>query len=315
MKQIDILGWDPGYKYIKESYKDKESGKIVNRKYSSIAAKASPDATDMPLFEGERYYLDKFALVRDSSEIIDLTDYMHLEKMAPLFLHKTIQDNQIDVNALKYIVTGLSFAQISAITSFKKRLEKFKVNNVQYNFKGKIRALPQGVGAKYAIEYYFKDSVPDTYLVIDLGFNTIDTVDVINNTVRPENVKGFKDEGIIKIARKLQDYLEKEFKERFALKEVAEILENKKFFYEGEEHDLSNIIEELKLEYTEKTISSLKERFSREFKRYRKIYFVGGGAYFINPEINKVIEVVPNPEFYNSIGNLLKGEMILKENL
>ena len=215
---------------------------------------------------------------------------------------------------LKYIVTGLSFAQMSAITSFKKKLEKFKVDNIQYTFKGKIRALPQGVGAKYAIEYYFKNNVPDTYLVIDLGFNTIDTVDVINKTVRPENVKGFKDEGVVKIARKLQDYLEKKFGERFALKEVAEVLENKTIFFEGEEHDLSNIIDELKVEYTEQTFSVLKERFTREFKRYRKIYFVGGGAYYINPEISKVIEVVPNPEFYNSIGNLLKGEMILKEN-
>ena len=90
MLEISVLGWDPGYKYIKESYRHPETGEIVNRKYSSIAAKASSEATDMPLYEGERYYLDKFALMRDSSEIIDLTDYMHLEKMAPLFLYKTI---------------------------------------------------------------------------------------------------------------------------------------------------------------------------------------------------------------------------------
>lgn len=309
--QIPVLGWDSGYKYIKESYRHPETKEIVNRKYSSIAAKASPEATDMPIYEGERYYLDKFALMRDSSEIIDLTDYMHLEKLAPLFLHKTLQDNRIDVNYLKYIVTGLSFAQMTAISNFKKRLEKFRVNNIQYNLKNRIRALPQGVGAKYAIEYYFKEKVPDTHLIIDLGFNTIDTVDVINKTVRPENVRGFKDEGIIKIARKLQDYLEKEFNERFALKEVAEMLENKTIFFEGEEHDLSDVIENLKAEYTEQTLNVLKERFAREFKRYRKIYFVGGGAYYINPEASKIIETVPNPEFYNSIGNLLKGEQIL----
>lgn len=312
MLEIPAIGWDPGFDAIKESYRNKETGKIVNRKYSSIAAKASIEATDMPLYEGERYYLGEFAIMRDSSEILDLTEYIQLEKLSPLFLYKTIKDNNIDINALKYIVTGLSFAQMSAISHFKKHLEKFKINSETFNFKDKIRVLPQGVGAKYAIEYFFKD-VPDTYLIIDLGFNTSDSVDVIHNTVRPENVKGFKDEGIIKIARKLQDYLERYFDERFALKEVAETLESKKIFYEGEEHDLSAKIEELKNEYTEQTMSVLKNRFSREFKRYRKIYFVGGGAYYINPEASKIIDIVPQPEFYNSIGNLLKAEMFIKE--
>jgi len=311
MKLIDILGFDPGYSDIKESYRN-ENGEIINRKYSSLVAEASADATDMPLLEGKRYYMGEEALVRGSEEIIELTDYMQLEKTIPLFLYKSIKDNNIDPNQLKYIVSGLSFAQISKGPDFIKRLSKFKINNETFNFSKRVLLAPQAVGAKYAIEYFFPEG-PKTYLIIDIGFSTIDIVDVINSVVRRENVHGYKDEGIIRIARNLQNYIAEKFSENVSLKEVKEILETKTFFLEGEDYDLSDKIEEFSKIYTESTIKTLQERFSREFKKYRKIYFVGGGAYFIDSSISKVIEILPEPEFYNSIGNLLRGEQELQK--
>jgi len=308
--EVEVIGFDPGYADIKESRRDKETGEIINRKYPSLVAKAPSAAKDMPLFEGDRYYMGEDALARSSEDIVELTDYMHLEKISPLFLWKTLKENNIDLDKLKYIVSGLSFSQITKGPDFLKRLSKFKVNNESFNFTGKILLAPQGVGAKYAIDYFYPDG-PSTYLIIDIGLLTIDTVDVINNVVRPENVHGYRDEGIIRIARSLQDYIAEKFEEHVSLKEIKEILETKVYFLEGEEHDLSAIIEEYSRSYTEITLKTLKDRFSREFKKYRKIYFVGGGAHFIDKDVSKVIEVLPNPEYYNSIGNLLRGEQEL----
>jgi hypothetical protein len=311
MKKVEVIGFDPGYGDIKESFRN-ENGEIVNRKYSSLVAEASNEAVDMPLFEGKRYYMGNDALARSSDDIVEITDYMHLEYFSPLFLWKTLKENNIDINELKYIVSGLSFSQISKGPEFIKRLSRFKVNNESYDFRNRILLAPQGVGAKYAIDYYFPDG-PKTYLIIDIGLSTIDTVDVINGLVRPENVHGYKDEGIIRIARNLQDYIAERFEEHISLKEVKEILETKSFFLEGEDHDLSEVIDEFAKSYTEVTLKTLKSRFEREFKKYRKIYFVGGGAHFIDKSLSKVIEVLPNPEYYNSIGNLLRGEQELQK--
>jgi len=115
----------------------------------------------------------------------------------------------------------------------------------------------------------------------------------------------------IRIARNVQDYIAEKFEEHVSLKEVKEILETKTFFLEGEDYDLSDKIEEFSKSYTETTLKTLKNRFQREFKKYRKIYFVGGGAHFIDKEMSKVIEILPQPEYYNSIGNLLRGEIEL----
>lgn len=311
MKKIEVLGFDPGYGDIKESFRN-EKGEIINRKYSSLVAEASSAANDMPIFENKRFYVGKEALARSSDEIIEINDYMNLEKFSPLFLWKSLNDNKVDLDYLKYVVTGLSFSQMEKGPDFMKRLSKFKINEDSYNLSQKILLTPQGVGAKYAIDYFYRDQVPSTYMIIDIGFSTIDTVDVIEGVVRKENVHGYKDEGIIRIARNIQDHISEKFSEHVSLKEVKEILETKSFYLEGESHDLSEFIKELSKSYTEITIKTLKGRFSREFKKYRKIFFVGGGAYFIDKDISKVIEVLPNPEYYNSIGNLLKGEEALR---
>ena len=311
MRKTEVIGFDPGFGDDKFAFRN-EKGEIVLKKESSVVAKAPQGAVDMPLFEGERYYLGDIALARGSQEIIELDDYSSLEKTAPLFLWRGLKDYNIDKNTIKKIVTGLSFAQMNHGKSFLKRLSKFKINNETFDFTDKVLITPQGVGAKYAIDHYFPEG-PETYLIIDIGMYTIDAVDVISGVVRPENVHGYKDEGVIRIARNIQDHIAEEFQEHVSLKEVKEILQEKSFFLAGEDYDLSEKIKELSEAYTKATIRNLQERFQREFKKYRRIYFVGGGAHFIDTSISKAIEVVPKPEFYNAIGNLLRGEKELKE--
>jgi len=148
MRKTKTLGFDPGYADNKFSFRNEE-GEIVNVKESSIVAEASADASDMPLFEGGRFYMGDMALARSSDDIVEITDYMGLEKFAPLFLWKGLKDNDIDPNSLEYIVTGLSFSQIVKGPDFLKRLSKFKVNSEVYNFSNRVLLTPQGVGAKY----------------------------------------------------------------------------------------------------------------------------------------------------------------------
>lgn len=310
--KVKVFGFDPGYGDIKKSYRD-ENGNIINEKKSSIIAEASSEATDMPFFEGKRYYMGREAFFRSSDDIVEINDYMNLEKFSPLFLWKALNDSNIDIDSLKYIVTGLSFSQMSKGPDFIKRISKFKVNDDIFDFGKKIILTPQGVGAKYAIDYFYPGETPAAYMIVDIGMSTIDTVDVIDGVIRKENVHGYRDEGIIRIARSLQEYISEKFQEHVSLKEIKEILETKKFYLSGEDHDLSDVISEMSSTYTSATLKVLQQRFPREFKKYRKIYFVGGGAHYIDASVSKIIEILPDPEYYNSIGNLLRGEQELNK--
>jgi len=308
---MNIIGSDIGFGDVKKSKRNKEN-KIKSSKKSSVAALAPKEAIDMPVFEGQRYYLGKSALISQTANIIDMTEYSNLHKLSPLFLWEMIKNTELSPEEIDYIVVGLSFSQIENASKYIKRLSKFKINNETFDLTNKILLIPQGVGAKYTIEKMY-ENVPSDYLIIDIGFLTVDSVDVIDNVVRPENVKGKQGLGIIKIARNIQEYVADKFEEHISLKEAKEIIETKKYFISGKEHDLTTLIEELSEKYTKSIMRYLEDIHQREFKKYRKIYFVGGGAHFIR-KTNPIIEVIKNPEYANSIGNLLKGEEEYKKN-
>ncbi len=297
-----ILGIDIGYGDVKISFLSRE-GELKKFKFSSIVAEAPFEAIDMPMLEGRRYFMEEEALMRDARDIVEITNYQHLEKFAVLFLWKAIEKLGLKPEDIDFIVTGLSLAQYGNGDAFKKRLSKFKINKDVFDFTGKVSLLAQGLGAKYAIDKNFEENSL-AYLLIDIGFSTIDVVDVINGKVRPENIKGYENEGIIKIARNLQDYILETFGEIVSLKETKEILKTKKFIIEGKVNDLTSYIAEISKKYTEQTMITLKKRYEREFKKYSKVYFVGGGAYFIDKSISPIIQAVEEPEYYNSLGNL-----------
>lgn len=301
-----MLSIDGGFGDIKAYWRSR-LGERKQIKFSSIVAEAPLEAFDMPLLEGKRYFMGEEALMRDSKDIVEITSYEKLKQFMPLFIYKVMEILGIKAEDIDYLVTGLSLAQVDLAKDFVKRISKFKINSEVYNFENKITLLPQGVGAKYAIDEYFTE-VPKAYLIIDIGFLTIDVVDVINGKVRPENVKGYSNEGVIKIARKLQDYILDTYNELISLKEVKELLETKELVLEGQRFDLSDYIKEISKTYTEQTIKMFKSRYDREFKKYLKIYFVGGGAYFIDKSISNIIEVVPEPEYYNALGNIFYKE-------
>jgi len=307
------LGFDSGRSDVKEAMFNKE-GELVLRKYPSIAAPAPMNANDVPLMDGVRYYVGELALYAKPEEIIQTSDSSKIKLTLPLFLEKTLKENNLDPEELEAIVTGLSLAELTEAKEFQKRLTRFKISGKSYNFKDRIYITPQGVGAKYAIEYYHKDA-PKAYIIVDIGFSTIDVVLVINGEVRLEFVKGFKDEGIIKMIRPLQDYIYKNFKEHIEIREAQSILDSGKYFIDGEDHDLSDYIKDLAKDYASYTIDTLRHRFKSEFKKYQKIYFVGGGAKWIEKagELPSLAQVVENSEYYNAIGNLLKACVIVEE--
>jgi hypothetical protein len=315
-----IFGLDSGYGIDKYAFRDL-GGKIQFGKISSAIAKAPMDAEDMPFFEGQRYYLGDVALMESSNNIIDVIDYKEHEKFAPLSLWHAFDENKIDYNNVTRLATGLSLAQKDVSAKFLKRVTKFIINGIKYDFIDKISLLPQGIGAKFAIDnFFYKDLADQTYAIVDIGQLTVDIVCVINGKTREENASGKTHDGIIKITQDLREVISLEHGVVLSMKEVQETLLTKKYICYGVEYDYSKQIDSFKKSYTKYLIATLKQRNETIFKKYPKIYFVGGGAYYVDKDVLeeefKTIGtfVFPeNAEYLNAIGNLLYGEKRAEE--
>ena len=315
-----IFAQDNGHGMDKFAFRDPNNlEKIIYGKVISAFAEAPADTEDMPFFEGKKYYVGDIALMEDSSKIITIEDYKNLEFFAPLSLWNVWNEKEINPESIDCLAIGLSLAQKQHAKDFIKRLSKFKINNKVYNFQNKIVLVPQGIGAKYAIDhYYYNGSNTETYAVIDIGQLTVDIATVFNGKVRKENAAGTANEGIIKIIRELKEYITVEIGEAISLKEAQNALIKKEIFLYGKKINLSKKIEELSEAYTKYIFSLLEDRNKNIFKKFSKIYFVGGGAYYIDTKIgadkiglNKEMLVIPEkpgPEFFNAIGYLLLAE-------
>lgn len=312
-----IFGLDSGYGMDKYAYR--KNNELVFGKIISAIADAPIDADDMPLFEGRRYYVGKIALMEDSSNIKNILDYKDHETFAPLSIWHAMDENKIKAEDITKLAVGLSLAQKDYAKQFVNRITKFTVNDEKFDFKDKVILIPQGIGAKYAIDYfYMKDEEEPTYAIIDIGQLTVDVVTVISGKVRRENAMGSAHDGVIKIIQNLQEHMASPevFNDVLSIKETQEILKNKFYTVYGEKHDLGEIIEKMKKEYTKFLMITLQQKYKNIFKKYPKIFFVGGGAYYIDKEVVSSMANIPvksilipeNPEYLNAIGNLLAAE-------
>ena len=305
-----ILAIDSGFGIDKFSYFKKDS--LEYGKNLPVYAEANLEAEDMPLFEGKRYYIGEEALMEDSEKIINVIDYKTHEKFAPLSIWAILKKIKVNPEDIDFIYIGLSLAQKEYAQHFIKRLSKFKVSGKTYDFTNKIKLVPQGVGSKYAIDhFYYNENHKETYGIIDIGQLTVDVATVISGKIRPENAEGTSNEGVIKIIQQIQEYIARNFKEIISIKEAQEVLMSGKYNLFGI-HDLSKEIKSFKIDYSKYLVSTLSQRHRNIFKKYPKIYFVGGGSYYIDKNIlinesgiSKENIIFPeNSEFYNSYGGL-----------
>jgi len=286
------FGIDIGLKNIKTSLRNKE-GKIKSSKINSLLLISTKDSF---LFEGKRYKIDK-NINHNSNGVIKLEKYSDLEKYSPIFIWNFIKENNINIEDINYLSIGLSFAYLKEADSFLKRISKFKIDNLDIDLTKKIILIPQGVGAKYTIERIYKN-IPKNYLIIDIGLYNLDIIKVINNNVNPNNIiikEGF---GTIKLLRNIQEFIYIKLKKQINIFEANDILlKNDKDLI-----DLEKMMEE----YSNYLYDFLEILLKN---KYQKIFFVGGGAYYMK-KINEKMEILKKSEYSNSIGNLIKAEEI-----
>jgi len=296
------FGLDGGFGHIKTA-KYIENGEIDTLKFQSIVAESKgKEKYTYLLDDGKYYFVGSKALKQPKDTQIEIVDYQKLEKFIPILTLESFRLCDIEPEDISEIVTGLSISHKDSSHNFKQRLSNFVVNDIEYNFN--VKLLPQGLGAVNAIKKLVKKE-PNDYLVIDGGFNTIDIVTIIDKEIMENELIGYDNMGVINIAKMVQKYIKESFGKEINIKKAASILDSGEYFLRGETSDLKSVIEEFKTEYTKNLMNFLEKNYEDRIDDMEKIIFVGGGAYFIDKSYANNIAIVPNPEYYNAIGNLL----------
>jgi hypothetical protein len=303
LEKKNNLGFDAGFGYVKVAFR--KNGKETVIKYPSVVALAEGFESSTYKFDDRFYYVGEPALKQPKQNIIEVIDYQKLERFAPIFLLEAIKRTGYRADQIDAVITGLSASHTNSNDEFVRTLKKFSCNNDEYNFD--VDVLQQGVGAVTAIKRLLKNDIDD-YLVIDNGFNTLNTVLVFNKEIQKSKLKGYDNRGVINIAQMVQRHIEKTYNREIAVKEALLILDTNKYMLRGNIYDLSEVITEFKKTYTEDLLNFLEKYYSNEFDKLEKIFFVGGGAHFINQEYSPNIIALKNPEYYNSLGYLFYGD-------
>lgn len=307
------LGIDIGFGHVKYAFFEDQELKLS--KFPSVVAQAGDDVeksenANVSAFEGNLYYVGDLALKQHKNNIKEIITYSDLEKFAPLFLAQILKNENFDINEIDEIICGLAPVHKNQISNFKKRLENFKIANMDFKFNVKIT--PQGVGAVKALKYFFKQQnkpEDNDYIVIDIGFNTMEVIFCYDKEIQLDKINeknSFENRGVILIARSMQNYIKNNFNRDITLKESLAIILNKSYKLRGEIHNLEEIINEFRNNYTKELMMFLELNYSNELDKLDLIAFVGGGGYFINEAYATNVKTFKHSEYFNAIGNLVQ---------
>ena len=256
-------------------------------------------------YDGNTYYIGSDALAVQTESIIEITDYSKLEYFAPLFVFKAIEESGMVPDLL---ILGLSIAQIGNSGYYKEKIENFlKAGGIT----PKIFVLPQGAIAKIAIDNY-ADHFPETtkefnadasYLIGDLGFNTLDVGHVVKGKISSNLVKGLEYQGVIVIAKEVQEEIQKQFGVELSIPEVKEVILTNQYKRRGKVTDCSEIVKVAKANYIERLFSIVEKEFGKVLDKVDNFYLIGGGAYIFSKDSDDFVKAPKSSaEYYNAIG-------------
>lgn len=308
-----FLAVDTGYSYVKYAYKtiDPATGEVITplKKGKFIAAIAPLDEvagygvgdSKAVEYNGDRYLVGKDALL--SRSVLPTRGDDFLVKYSPLMIHEIIKREGVNPNLL---VVSLSIAEYAKKRNeLKESCSNFQVGDKIYAFD--VEVLPQGIGIwEYA-------GRPESAMIIDIGFNTIDIVTILDGRPAGEYSMGFKDMGVCEITNAISSYINSKFPGYF-VPEIAlvKIVKDGQLRINRKNYDIRDVIEKKRKGYTERIFTTIKTspKLSTIFDSVDQVIVAGGGAYFIDEDLKEEFRftVLDEPEFANVLGFLKKVE-------
>lgn len=317
-----ILGIDIGYGDVKVIVGGEEDVILREFKFSSAIAQAQkvssirdPRILEVVLPSGEisSVYVGPDALNLPSSSIIDIRDYAALEAYAPAFIAKALQLMNMNPGDFSVIVCGLSVSQLNKSGYFKERIKQFTVNSKEYKFNN-VFLLPQGAGSKLAFDRYGDEypnkrtsSALQTFVGVDIGFNTLDMFYVTDGKTSPNLFEGIENAGVTKIAQLLQAKIKEQYQKDITVREAKEILDTGFYKLRGQRFDMQDVVKEICQGYTQEILALIEEKYGSIIDKCDFVCLLGGGAEIVKTDDPFFQVVKHKSEFYNAIGFYLFG--------
>lgn len=305
---MKILAVDTGFGDVKIVYGDHT--KIVSMyKFPSTAAEVKLNSMvkddRVITYNDKSYYIGKDALHVQSSSIIDIDSYDKLEYFSPLFLYKTLNELQIIPDI---IVLGLSIAQINNSGHYKNNVEEFLHKS---GINSTVYIVPQGLISKLAVDKWgtdFPDFTKDyskesSYVIADIGFNTLDIVHVVNGSASSNLVRGIENRGAVLIVNDLIVDIKERHNIELNISEAKEVLSTGVLKRRGVTYSVEDLIINSKVKYIDNLKVIIENEFGDILDKVDGLVIVGGGSYILNPGDKGFVRgPKQGAEFYNALG-------------
>ena len=266
-------------------------------------------------FEGEKYVVGS----EGKTEAFSTTNYDFLYKYAPLIIYHILSKfDEVNKQTPIEIRTGLALVDWDKKDNFIERISNFIVNDEEINLN--VKVVPQGVGIylNFAKNGTLPEDIEDEELknlnvaVIDIGFNTINILNMKNGKFIPSNSKSYPGHGVSSLIKPFRDYLENKFKDPFSEQEANEILYKGYFRYNGKKQkDIEEYIKDAKRKFIIKIFGSVLVESKKVFSLADLVILSGGGSNFFEGvklkdnmilDNSTIIDGKPRREFSNVNG-------------
>jgi hypothetical protein len=297
-KNVKEISIDIGYSSTKIEY----DGKLVKFPtavsfYSDLGL--SYGDSNVYDFEGERYYVGSEGI----ADAFTTTDYKFLYKFAPVIIYHILKRfDQVPMETPIKVNTGLAIVDWSHKDEFVERISNFVVNG--HNVSLDVKIIPQGAGVALDYVNNKNNEFPDKLHILDIGYNTINSVHFIDKKPSKAHTKSYPGYGVSSIIKPFTSFLENTFSINFSEQEALGIFIKGQLKIGGEDKPIvSEKIKELKKQFVTKLFQSILVNEKKTLSLSDVVLLAGGGAYLLqDTSFPPNVEIVDTPEFSNVRG-------------
>jgi plasmid segregation protein ParM len=210
----------------------------------------------------------------------------------------------------KQLCLGVPLGYYHKRHNLQSRLTNYTISTDFIRFDSvEVRAQGQGILFDYVLDENGKpieDHINQNVLILDIGFNTVDVLGVVEGRPSREWSDMLENGGICRICGDLRSYLKREFNFNLSEQAVKEVLQNGQISVYGDSKDLSTAIRKIRETYSDWLVQEIKSRWEDFLIQADKLIIAGGGAYYVE-EIRKAyperfIHIPEASEYSNARG-------------
>lgn len=306
------LGLDIGFGDVKIAYRN-GNGLTTSKYPTAIHHKARNEnpiyTTDNEYeFEGGGYVAGEAA----KNGAYGTRSYTFLRKYAPVFAYIALKQlEKANGRMPEQIGIGLPLTYYSKenVADMEKRMRRFIVNQEVIDIPVTVYVQGYGVLVDYigGFQPGERDAAAKELLVIDVGFNTVDIVNVENGKVTRQGSDTMENDGVSRMTEQIISYFRPKHFDLSPV-EAAELLRTGTVRIYGQMEDHSELVREITEEYVGWLFGEIESRYGKRIKKTGKIILAGGGAYFLRhyipAEYASQVYIPERPEMANARGFL-----------